>query len=193
MSESPDSSSRPRSRRIWARCMRSRLARSQRLDLGARERDSGLVGLDHGVVVARLSIGADDVALVVLGLHLLRLRPRHRCLLGSPWALCSTSRGEAQWHRRAGGGLTVPGEAAYGIVFSPSNKATGAEVAELVDALGSGSSGRKLVGVRVPPSAPIFAGRGNGPHSSGYSPDSSSETTSNWYPFSFVHTMPSPA
>jgi hypothetical protein len=29
-----------------------------------------------------------------------------------------------------------------------------AEVAELADALGSGSSGLKLVGVRVPPSAP---------------------------------------
>ena len=29
-----------------------------------------------------------------------------------------------------------------------------AEVAELADALGSGSSGRKVVGVQVPPSAP---------------------------------------
>ena len=31
-----------------------------------------------------------------------------------------------------------------------------AEVAELVDALGSGSSGRTLVGVRVSPSAPSY-------------------------------------
>ncbi len=36
------------------------------------------------------------------------------------------------------------------IIFTPR-----AEVAELVDALGSGSSGRMLVGVRLSPSAPV--------------------------------------
>ena len=36
------------------------------------------------------------------------------------------------------------------------NKVSPAEVAELVDALDSGSSGRMAVGVQVPPSAPYF-------------------------------------
>jgi hypothetical protein len=39
-----------------------------------------------------------------------------------------------------------------------------AEVAELVDALGSGSSGRRPVGVRVPASAPVkLRGYGRNP------------------------------
>src|SRR5687768_3677439 len=37
-----------------------------------------------------------------------------------------------------------------------------AEVAELADALASGASGRKAIGVRVPASAPAFAGFGYG-------------------------------
>src|SRR5579884_3077118 len=38
----------------------------------------------------------------------------------------------------------------------PTNFFCPAEVVELVDALASGASGRKLVGVRVPPSALVF-------------------------------------
>ena len=38
--------------------------------------------------------------------------------------------------------------------YNPYNIKLSAEVAELADALGSGSSGRKAVRVRIPPSAP---------------------------------------
>ena len=44
--------------------------------------------------------------------------------------------------------FSLPGKGGYG-----RNK-LGAEVAELADALDSGSSGRKAMGVQVPPSAP---------------------------------------
>ena len=46
----------------------------------------------------------------------------------------------------------------YTLMFLPSSCLhVFAEVAELADALASGASGRKAIGVRVPASAPIFA------------------------------------
>ena len=50
--------------------------------------------------------------------------------------------------------LTPRGAEPYSIPFRSTAEALRAEVAELADALGSGSSGRKVVGVQVPPSAP---------------------------------------
>ena len=42
-------------------------------------------------------------------------------------------------------------------MFLPAHEFFFAEVAELADALASGASGRKAIGVRVPASAPDFA------------------------------------
>ncbi len=60
-------------------------------------------------------------------------------------------------------GLTVGGRVGTIVLrffcTLPAGKRVGAEVAELADALRSGRSGRKPVGVRVPPSAPFFPQR----------------------------------
>ena len=76
-------------------------------------------------------------------------------------------RPESPWLRE----YQVPGKTAIGgnaidkprspIRYAPDS----AEVAELADALGSGSSGLKLVGVRVPPSAPSPPGKSRMPDS----------------------------
>jgi hypothetical protein len=47
------------------------------------------------------------------------------------------------------------GKAGYNVRSCPAKIST-AEVAELADALASGASGRKLIGVQIPASAPIF-------------------------------------
>jgi hypothetical protein len=52
--------------------------------------------------------------------------------------------------------LTGESYGPYSTLFRAHPNSFGAEVAELADALGSGSSGRKVVGVQVPPSAPVL-------------------------------------
>ena len=106
-----------------------RLRVAERLDLAAPQLDSRLEGLDHRVVVPRFSIRADDLSPVVALLGLRRRAPRHRVLPE----------------------IDSPVRAAYISVFRREFEAFGAEVAELVDALGSGSSVARRRG-----STPLF-------------------------------------
>src|SRR5438093_356174 len=80
------------------------------LDLAAPELDPSFEGLNHRVVVSRLSVGADDLAPVVALLGLLRRAPRHRVLRE----------------------IDSPLRAAYISVSRREFEAFGAEVAELV-------------------------------------------------------------
>src|SRR5688572_33137863 len=58
--------------------------------------------------------------------------------------------------------LTPGPQATYSSLLRRNFEDFGAEVAELADALGSGSSARKGVGVQIPPSAPCVTPMGFG-------------------------------
>src|SRR5207237_7650525 len=109
---------------VGVRLSQAGLAGSQRLDFRSREHEAGLPSLQEVVVMSRPRVAGD-------------------------WDFVHSSQGKIETTVEAVKPRVDLG--LYRALDSPFR--TLAEVVELVDALASGASGRKPVGVRVPPSA----------------------------------------